>query len=77
MLSLSSCASLATPLLPLPKRSLYIDADKGVFYSTYTVCKSKYVVFKTCKLERIEYDFGDLETRKKLKNIGFKLKVVR
>ena len=72
---LSSCSSLAKPLLPLKSRSLYIDSDKAVFYSTYTKCTGR--VFKKCKLKRIEYDFTNKVQRLELKHSGFKLKVVK
>jgi len=72
---LSSCASLAKPLLPLKSRTLYIDTEKAILYSTYKTCKG--FIFKKCKLNRIEYDFSKKDVRVKLKATGFKLKVTR
>ena len=74
---LLNCSSSAKPLLALKNRSLHIDVDKAVFYSTYNKCKSRYVVFSKCTLERIEYDFTDKSVRSNLKAMGFKLKVSR
>lgn len=71
----TSCALLAKPLLPLKSRTLWIDPDKAVFFSTYKKCSGRF--FKKCRIVRIEYDFNDEKMRNKLRDIGFKLKVTR
>ena len=75
-MSLTSCASSLTQLPNLKNRALRIDADKAQFYYQWKSCKGK-LWWKKCKMEREYYDFTDTSVRTKLKDMGFKLKIVK
>ena len=73
---ISSCALLAKPLVPnLENRTLWIDESRTGFYYDYCIDRS---IFGKCKEWKTDfYDFTIKEQRLKLKNMGFKLRVIK
>ena len=72
----SSCASLAKPSIPkLELRTLWIHPSKpGVYYE---YCIKKKFLSRKCKEWKSDfYDFNDPMIRSKLKDMGFKLRVI-
>jgi hypothetical protein len=57
----------------LKNRALRIDTEASGFIYQYEVCSG--FIFKKCRIVTERYDFTNEETRVKLKDMGFKLKV--
>lgn len=75
-MSSTACASSLNHLPSLKNRALRIDTEKARFKYQYEKCTGK-LFWKKCKIETEYFDFTDPVIRIKLKNIGFKLKVIK
>lgn len=76
-ISTTGCASSLKQLPSLENRTLRIDPNNAGFLYQYEKCDGKIWPFKKCKLDVLRYDFTKKATREKLKNMGFKLKVLK
>jgi len=74
---LTGCASSLRQAPPLEKRALRIDVDQARFKYQVEKCKKFAGISYKCRVEVEYYDFNKKETRQRLKDMGFKLKVVK
>jgi hypothetical protein len=74
--ALTSCASSLRQLPSLKNRALRIDSVTPKFYYQWEKCTGK-LWWRKCVMKREYYDFTDPAVRKKLKDMGFKLKIVK
>jgi len=77
IMPLTGCASSLKQPPALERRALRIDTEAPRFKYQVEKCKRFLGISYKCKIEVEYFDFTNKDVRRKLKDMGFKLKVVK